>query len=133
MPGEDFVAETDDYGVAYMIRMGAGLTGASDLEEAAMSIGSTGFSDDEKLLTRRQLAEYLTNEAGYPIAFSQLQKLCMPSRGEGPPIECWFNGRPLYRPSRGLAWARARSQQQVERPRGPGRGKTVVSPEKTVS
>jgi hypothetical protein len=92
-----------------------------------MSIGSTGLSDDEKLLTRRQLSEYLTNECGYPIAFSQLQKLCMPSRGEGPPVECWFNGRPLYRPSSGLAWARSRSQPQLERGRGPGRGKALDS------
>jgi len=94
---------------------------------------STGLSDGEKLLTRRQVAEFLTNEAGYPIAFTQLQKLSMPSRGEGPPIECWFNGRPLYRPSRALEWAHSRSQRRVERPAGPGRGKTSESAEKTVA
>jgi hypothetical protein len=58
-------------------------------------------------LTRRQAAEFL-GERGYPIRFSTLAKLSAPSRGEGPPVDCWFGRRPLYRPNALIDWADAR-------------------------
>jgi len=61
----------------------------------------------EKYLTRRQLV-YFLNDHGYPLSFSTLSKLCMPSRNEGPPsVGRWAN-RDLYEPSKALAWAKAR-------------------------
>jgi hypothetical protein len=61
----------------------------------------------ERYLTRHQVVELL-NESGYPISFSTLTKLCMPSRNEGPPsVGRWAN-RDLYEPSKVLAWAKAR-------------------------
>jgi hypothetical protein len=59
------------------------------------------------LLTREELRQYI-NDAGIPLGASTLEKLCMPSRGEGPPIECFWGNRPLYKPDHGLEWARGR-------------------------
>lgn len=61
----------------------------------------------EKLLTRRQLVEFLNGE-GFPMGFSTLQKYCSPAINCGPPIEAWWGRLPMYRPSRALEWARAR-------------------------
>jgi hypothetical protein len=61
----------------------------------------------EKLLTRRQAAEFLT-EQGYPTSVSTLAKLSMPSVGEGPPCEGLWGNRMIYRPSRLLRWAKER-------------------------
>jgi hypothetical protein len=45
----------------------------------------------ERYLTRREAVELL-QEHGYPISYSTLTKLSMPSRGEGPISEgCWGN------------------------------------------
>jgi hypothetical protein len=63
--------------------------------------------DDEPLMTRDQLRLFLV-EKGFPIGFSTLEKLCMPSRDQGPPVEAYWGLRPLYRPSTGLEWARNR-------------------------
>ncbi len=60
-------------------------------------------------LTRTQLLEYLPQH-GFPIGRSTLDKMCMPSRGEGPPVAAWWPGRggnrPLYEPSAAMAWAK---------------------------
>jgi hypothetical protein len=58
-------------------------------------------------LTRKQLAEFLT-ASGYPISYSVLNKLCMPSNGQGPPVDVWWGARALYHPDTGLAWAESR-------------------------
>jgi hypothetical protein len=67
------------------------------------------MSDKLPRLTRQQAVAFL-NQNGFPISLSTLERLCMPSRGEGPPVDLVFNGRPLYRPDDVLAWAEARSQ-----------------------
>jgi integrase len=40
---------------------------------------------EKQFLTRAELAQFLTSR-GYPIAKSTLDKLCQPSRGDGPPM-----------------------------------------------
>jgi hypothetical protein len=59
------------------------------------------------LLTREELRQYINSE-GIPLGASTLDKLCMPSRNEGPEVECFWGNRPLYNPERGLQWARSR-------------------------
>jgi hypothetical protein len=58
-------------------------------------------------MTRDQLRKFL-NDRGFPIGESSFDKICMPSRNEGPEVEAYWGRRPLYRPDRGLEWARAR-------------------------
>ena len=60
-------------------------------------------------MTRKALGAHL-REHGYPITDSVLNKLCMPSVNEGPPVECWWGRRPLYDSDKGLAWALARTR-----------------------
>jgi hypothetical protein len=57
-----------------------------------------------KRLTRKQLVP-LFQEYGYPIGKSTLDKLCMPTINEGPPVAAWWGRRPLYDPDEALAWA----------------------------
>jgi hypothetical protein len=64
-------------------------------------------SPSEKLLTRRALAEFLT-ERGFPISYSTLKIMAMPSRGGGPPAEAAWGNRLLYDPNKALKWAKAR-------------------------
>jgi hypothetical protein len=59
------------------------------------------------LLTREELRQYI-NDQGIPLGASTLDKLCMPSRNEGPEVEAWWGGRPLYSPERGPEWAKGR-------------------------
>jgi hypothetical protein len=40
---------------------------------------------DLRYLTLREAPHYL-REHGYPVSFSTLRKMCLPSRGEGPPV-----------------------------------------------
>jgi hypothetical protein len=58
-------------------------------------------------MTRKQTAVYL-RELGIPIGDSTLDKLCMPSANQGPPVAAWWGRRPLYDPADALAWAEAR-------------------------
>jgi hypothetical protein len=65
-----------------------------------------------KYLTRDDLYELLRGH-GYPIDRSTLDKLCMPSCGEGPPVAAYWPGaganqRPLYEAETALAWAESR-------------------------
>ena len=60
-----------------------------------------------RYLTRRQLAEFLTAQ-GYPISKSTLDKLAMPSRGQGPPAAGFWANRALYEPGKALVWAKSR-------------------------
>lgn len=68
---------------------------------------------DERLLTRRQLAEFLT-QAGFPTAYSTLNKYCSPAINTGPPVEAYWGRIPLHSPSQALAWARARLRPALE-------------------
>jgi hypothetical protein len=64
-------------------------------------------SIERQYMTRRQLAELLS-ASGYPISVSTLDKLSMPSRGEGPPAAGFWGNRALYDPNEALAWAKKR-------------------------
>lgn len=68
------------------------------------------------LLTREELRQYI-NDNGIPLGSSTLDKLCMPSRNEGPEVECFWGNRPLYNPERGLEWARSRLSKTRKRGR----------------
>jgi hypothetical protein len=59
------------------------------------------------LLTRQQLHHEL-NERGYPISLAYLNRLCLPSRNQGPPATKQWGRRPLYDLAAGIAWAEAR-------------------------
>jgi hypothetical protein len=59
-------------------------------------------------LVNREQLHTLFLLSGYPISRSRLDKLCMPTCGEGPLPAQWFGKRPLYRPDRALAWIEAR-------------------------
>lgn len=65
----------------------------------------------QPFLTRDELHELLRRH-GFPIGRGTLDKMCAPSRNEGPPIAALWpykrNPRPLYDPTAALAWARAR-------------------------
>jgi hypothetical protein len=63
--------------------------------------------EHKPLMTRDRLRLYL-NEQGFPIGESTFEKMCMPSRGEGPEVEAWWGDRLVYNPERSLEWARSR-------------------------
>jgi hypothetical protein len=67
------------------------------------------MSNTDRYLTRRELADYLT-EHGFPISRSTLDKLAMPSRGgdSAPPAAGFWGNRALYDPDKALAWAKSR-------------------------
>jgi hypothetical protein len=72
--------------------------------------------------TRAELAEYLTDE-GYPTSKSTLDKLCMPSRDEGPPVLGFWGNRAIHDFDQGLAWAREKFQRErAQRETRPRRG-----------
>jgi hypothetical protein len=58
-------------------------------------------------MTRKKAAAYL-RQRGFPIGDSTLDKLCMPSSADGPPVAAWWGRRPLYEPADVLAWAEAK-------------------------
>jgi len=58
-------------------------------------------------LTRKQAAQYL-RDRGFWISYRYLEKLSLPSCGQGPPIDCWWGQRALYRHGDLMAWAEAR-------------------------
>jgi hypothetical protein len=63
-----------------------------------------------RLKTRDGLYTLLC-ENNFPLGRSTFDKLCMPSRGEGPPVAAWWPGRggdrPLYETTASLQWAKA--------------------------
>ena len=67
----------------------------------------TAHSPDEVLMTRRQLAAWLSAQ-GYPLSYSTITKMCSPAISSGPPVDCWWGRLPMHRPSVALEWARAR-------------------------
>ena len=76
---------------------------------------SSFTSVDCKYMTRRELAEFLTAR-GYKISKSTLDKLSMPSRGEGPPAAGFWGNRGLYDPAKALAWAKSRFRKNWRAP-----------------
>lgn len=56
------------------------------------------------LLTREQLRQRL-NDRGFVISAGYFNRLCIPSRNQGPPVAKWWGSRPLYELDAGLAWA----------------------------
>jgi hypothetical protein len=64
--------------------------------------------ESEPFMTRAQLLAYLNDELGIPIGASSLDKLCAPSVGQGPDVECYWQKRPLYTKQAARAWAENR-------------------------
>jgi hypothetical protein len=62
----------------------------------------------DALLTRREAARFITEELGYPVAFSTLTKLC--AIGEGPPVARQGGRRPLYSRQGVRNWVEARAK-----------------------
>jgi hypothetical protein len=82
-------------------------------------------NETERYLTRRQLAEFLT-ERGLPITVSTLDKYAM--RHEGPEPEGYWGRCMLYDPNKALAWAKKRFRTHFREPevaarRRAGRGR----------
>jgi len=61
-------------------------------------------------LTRQQAAQFLTSR-GFPISQRYLEKLCVPSGGQGPRVDRWFGNRALYLPGDLIEWAENRCRQ----------------------
>ena len=79
-----------------------------DFEKSDSSMPDPIVSPAPKpLLTREELRRYI-NDQGIPLGASTFDKLCMPSRYDGPEVEAWWGARPLYDPERGLEWAKSR-------------------------
>jgi hypothetical protein len=86
---------------------------------------SASSASVDHYLTRCELAAFLT-ERGFPISKSTLDKLAMPSRGEGPPMSGAWGGRGFYDPAQALAWAQGRFRSnELRRSRRRGRLMTV--------
>jgi hypothetical protein len=79
--------------------------------------------DQEKLVTRPQLAEFLS-ERGFPISYSTLTTYCSPAVNIGPPVEVYWGARPMHSPVRALEWAKAR----LRRAESAGCGKAMSNP-----
>ena len=58
-------------------------------------------------MTRKKTGAFL-RQRGFPIGDGTLDKLCMPSCADGPPVAAWWGRRPLYDPADVLAWAEKR-------------------------
>ena len=75
----------------------------------------------KRRMTRKQLAQFL-RATGHPYGDSTLDKLCMPSVNQGPPVDSWLGKRPLYEPGASLKWAEARLRpDKPSRPSNRGR------------
>jgi hypothetical protein len=81
----------------------------SDLKDTASVEPDNSHSEvDEKLIVGHgPLAEFLTDK-GYPTSKSTIAKYCSPAINTGPPVESYWGRLPRFRPSRVLAWAKAR-------------------------
>jgi hypothetical protein len=65
-------------------------------------------SENEKLIVGYgPLAAFLTEE-GYPTSKSTMSKYCSPAINIGPPVEGFWGKLPAFKPSRAIAWAKAR-------------------------
>jgi len=82
-----------------------------DLETSRVSAGVTTMPER---MTRKETAAFL-RDRGFPVGDGTLDKLCMPSAGEGPPVAAWWGRRPLYDPVAVLAWAESRIRPAQQR------------------
>lgn len=71
------------------------------------------LAPQKRRLTRKQIGQLLRDH-GYPIGDGTLDRICSPAQAKGPPVDCWWNGRPLYDPGVVLAWAEARISDQPQ-------------------
>jgi hypothetical protein len=71
------------------------------------------LAPQKRRLTRKQIGQLLRDH-GYPIGDGTLDRICSPAQAKGPPVDCWWNGRPLYDPDIVLAWAEARISDQPQ-------------------
>jgi hypothetical protein len=80
----------------------------------------------QRYLTLREAPHYL-REHGYPVSFSALRKMCLPSRGEGPPVAGRWGQRLLFAPNALLEWAERRVKAALHHPEiGGASGKSPV-------
>jgi hypothetical protein len=63
---------------------------------------STLLNEDDPLLTSKDVVADLRS-VGLPISPSWFEKLCQADRG--PPVECYWGRRPMWRRSRVRGWA----------------------------
>ena len=82
-------------------------TAINDAERKRPKKAAASENNPPPLMTRDQLREFL-NSHGFPIGASSLDKLCMPSANQGPPVAAYWNNRPLYEAASSLAWARGK-------------------------
>jgi len=66
-----------------------------------------GDSDERLIVGYPSLASFLT-EAGFRISKSTVSKYCSPAINIGPPVEGYWGTLPAVKPSRTIAWAKAR-------------------------
>jgi hypothetical protein len=66
------------------------------------------LDESDPLMTRVQQHKYLNDDLHLPISLPYFNKICLPSRNEGPPVDIWFGSRPLSRRSTVRAWAESR-------------------------
>jgi hypothetical protein len=67
----------------------------------------TSAEQDEVMMTRKQAADYL-RQHGFPVTRNFLEKVCAPSRDEGPEPAGQWGKIWLYTGPALLAWARGR-------------------------
>jgi hypothetical protein len=64
------------------------------------------IKEDDPLLTRKGVHEYINIDLELPMSFPWLEKLALD--GKGPPIECYWGKYPMSRRSRVREWAEKR-------------------------
>jgi hypothetical protein len=72
---------------------------------SALSAPSTLVSEDDPLLTSKDVIADLRS-VGLPISASWFEKLR--EADKGPPVECYWGRRPMWKRSRVRAWAEVR-------------------------
>jgi hypothetical protein len=63
---------------------------------------------ENKYATREELRQHIADVLGIEFSPGTMNQLCMPSRGEGPPVAGYIGKKPFYRLEEGIAWARSR-------------------------
>jgi hypothetical protein len=58
-----------------------------------------------KYLTREELRLKIKERTGIGIGKSTMDKRCMPSLNQGPPVAAYWGNKPLYEEEPGIEWA----------------------------
>jgi len=74
---------------------------------AVVTVVSTVISE-EPLIYRNGISPLLKEKLGIELGKSTIAKLFSPAVGQGCEPACYWNKRPLYRPSGVIAWAKSR-------------------------